>query len=116
MIQEGQIVLFRFPQTNQAQGKLRPALVIRGLPGPHGDWLVSMVSTQLAQAIPGFDEVAQGGDPDFAGSGLRAPSVIRISRLAFVAGTVLLGSIGHVAPERLRRIRTRLSRWIAGLP
>jgi hypothetical protein len=28
MIREGQVVLFRFPQTNLATGKLRPALHI----------------------------------------------------------------------------------------
>jgi len=33
MIAEGQIVLFRFPQTDQTKGKLRLALVIRQLPG-----------------------------------------------------------------------------------
>ncbi|MBA4417504.1 MAG: hypothetical protein C0392_06300 [Syntrophus sp. (in: bacteria)] len=33
MTAEGQIVLFRFPQTDQQSGKLRPALIIRRLPG-----------------------------------------------------------------------------------
>ena len=39
MIREGQIVLFRFPQTDRTSGKLRPALVIRKLPGQYDDWL-----------------------------------------------------------------------------
>ena len=52
MISEGQIVLFRFPQTNQQAGKLRPALVVRKLPGRYEDWLISMVSSQLNQDIP----------------------------------------------------------------
>lgn len=33
MIQPGQIVLFHFPQTDLAEGKLRPALVLTQLPG-----------------------------------------------------------------------------------
>ncbi|TSA09180.1 MAG: hypothetical protein D4R73_07280 [Deltaproteobacteria bacterium] len=33
MISEGQIVLYRFPQTDQKEEKLRPALVLRRLPG-----------------------------------------------------------------------------------
>jgi mRNA interferase MazF len=32
MISEGQIVLFKFPQTDQKEGKLRPALILRELP------------------------------------------------------------------------------------
>jgi mRNA interferase MazF len=35
MIREGQVVLFRFPHTSQVAGKLRPALIIRKVPGPH---------------------------------------------------------------------------------
>jgi hypothetical protein len=31
MIAEGQIVLFRFPQTDQHSGKLRPALIVRSI-------------------------------------------------------------------------------------
>lgn len=45
MIQERQVVLFRFPQTNQTAGKLRPALVIRKLFGLLGDWLICMISS-----------------------------------------------------------------------
>ena len=37
MIHEGQVVLFRFPQTNRIGGKLRPALVLRKLPGSYDD-------------------------------------------------------------------------------
>ena len=37
MIREGHVVLFRFPQTDQSRGKLRPALVVRKLPGQRGE-------------------------------------------------------------------------------
>ena len=40
MIEEGQIVLFRFPQTDLRDGKHRPALVIRKVPGDYDDWLI----------------------------------------------------------------------------
>jgi hypothetical protein len=40
MIAEGQVVLFRFPQTDQTEGSLRPALVLRQLPGQYNDWLI----------------------------------------------------------------------------
>ncbi len=32
MIQEGQVVLLRFPTTDMEEGKLRPAVVVRKLP------------------------------------------------------------------------------------
>ncbi len=45
----GQIGVIRFPQTDPAAGKFRPVLVVAPCPGPHGDWLVALVSSQLHQ-------------------------------------------------------------------
>lgn len=105
-------MLFRFPQTDLAQGKLRPALLLGQLPGLYDDWLICMISSQTRHYIAGFDEVIQADDPDFATSGLKVPSVIRVGRLAVVEGAMLLGAIGEIAPERLRRIKTHLADWL----
>jgi mRNA interferase MazF len=112
MIHDGQVVLFTFPQTNQGTGKVRPALVIRQLPGGHDDWLLCMISTRISQQVPGVDEVIADTDPEFHAMGLRKPSVIRVTRLAVVAAEILHGSVGQLSPARLQRIRTRLSNWI----
>jgi len=74
MISEGQIILFRFPRTDQQSGKLRPALVIRKLPGRYEDWLIFMISSQLIQEISGFDEAISPGDTDFEDSGPNWPA------------------------------------------
>ena len=112
MIEEGQIVLFCFPQTDQQLGKLRPALVIRRLPGHYKDWLICMISSQLSQEIPAFDETIALDDPDFKDSGLKLASPIRIGRLAVVNSDILVGSIGRIDEIRLIRIRQKLSQWI----
>jgi mRNA interferase MazF len=112
MKQAGQIVLFRFPQTDLEEGKLRPALLLGKLPGEYDDWLICMVSSQMRHAIPEFDEIVQEDDPDFAQSGLKVSSIIRIGRLAAVQGEILLGAIGQIAPERLQRIKGRLAEWL----
>jgi mRNA interferase MazF len=112
MKQAGQIVLFRFPQTDLGQGKLRPALLLGRLPGPHDDWLISMISSQTRHCIEGFDEMMQEGDADFAATGLKVNSVIRVGRLAVVEGEILLGAIGEIGSERLRRIKAHLADWL----
>jgi len=114
MIREGQVVLFKFPQTDQAPGKLRPALVIREIPGSYSDWLICMISSQLPQQIPEFDEVVRDEDTDFGRSGLKTSSVIRISRLAVINKKELLGFIGNIDSERLVAIKKKLSAWIMG--
>ena len=112
MIAEGQIVLFRFPQTDQTKGKLRPALVLRELPGQYKDWLICMISSQLNQEIPTFDEIITPDDSDFKQSGLKLPSLIRSCRIAVVNSDIFLGKLGQIDPKRLLRIRQKLSQWI----
>jgi len=114
MKQAGQVVLFRFPRTNLDEGKLRPALLLGRLPGEYDDWLLCMISSQLWHCVAGFDEVIQGSDPDFAESGLKVSSVIRVGRLAVVEGEIIIGAIGQVAPGRLGGIKNRLAEWLTG--
>ena len=112
MIRERQVVLFRFPQTNQATGKLRPALVIRKVPGPHDDWLICMITSQLLQEVADFDEIISEKNDDFISSGLKQTSLIRIARLAVVDQNILLGAIGEIGATRLERIKKKLSDWL----
>ena len=112
MITEAQIVLLRFPQTDQTEAKLRPALVLRRLPGQYDDWLICMISSQLHQVIPDVDEVITPSDSDFQQSGLKLASVIRICRLAVVHSDMLLGKLGQIDTQRLCRIKQRLVNWI----
>jgi len=76
MKRAGQIVLFRLPQTDLEEGKLRPALLLGKLPGEYDDWLVCMISSQIHRCHEGFDEIVQEDDGDFAESGLKVASVI----------------------------------------
>lgn len=98
MIQDGQIVLFPFPQTDLSTGKLRPALILRRLPGPHDDWLICLISSQLRHEVPGVDEILYDTDSDFADTGLKTTSVIRVTRLAVVSADTLQGTIGSLTP------------------
>ena len=66
--------------------------------------------------VPEFDEIVSEEDLDFATSGLKVASVIRVGRLAVVEADVLLGAAGEIATDRLRRIKTRLSQWLEKAP
>jgi len=115
VIREGQVALFRFPYANYTDAKLRPALLIRQLPGYHDDWLICMISLQLSQEIPSVDELMSVDDSDFIRSGLKYTSVIRVCRLAVVHKTVLEGAIGEIGADRLARIKNRLADWLKGV-
>lgn len=111
MTSPGDIVLTRLPQAG-GRPKLRPALVVCVLPGTHRDVLVAGISSQVQNAVPDWDELILADDPDFTRSGLRAPSIVRLSYLAVLAEAVIAGGIGRVDSERLVHIATRLARHI----
>jgi mRNA interferase MazF len=70
----------------------------------YGDLLVGGISTQVHQAVAGFDETIRPGDPDFVGSGLKRVSVIRLGFL------VVLPASGEVLARQPASLRFTSSR------
>ncbi|WP_192893963.1 type II toxin-antitoxin system PemK/MazF family toxin [Synechococcus elongatus] len=89
MKQAGQIVLVPFPYTDLSGSKLRPVLMLRKTSAQFDDWLVCMISSQLRQVDEQIDEILLPGDADFVATGLKVPSLLRLSRLA-VSQTMFL--------------------------
>lgn len=106
-MKEGDVVLTPLPQAD-GQVKNRPAIILREMP-PHGDFLLCGVSTQLHQEVAGFDDPIRPGDTDFAASGLKAPSLIRLGFLAVLPASSLVGAIGSIENVRHVRLLKRLS-------
>ncbi len=75
-----------------------------------------MISSNLSYQLPDFDELVRETDEDFATSGLKEASLVRIGRLATVDQELFIGSIGRLSDERVRAIKSRLSRWISESP
>lgn len=108
----GDVVLIRFPQADLQPGKLRPALVVALAPGRHADVLLALISSRTYQAVPQFDEIVDPSDVDYAATGLKARSVVRLARLASVETAVINARLGSISAKRLRQIRKRLATWL----
>jgi len=90
----GDIVLGRFPFTDGSGTKLRPVLVLAAVPGPHDDYLVLFISSQLRTAVLGTDLILDRQHSAFGASGLKVPSVLRIGKLATISEALILGPLG----------------------
>ena len=106
-MKEGDVVLTPLPQAD-GQIKNRPAILLREMP-PFGDFLVCGVSTQLHHEVAGFDDPIRPSDADFAASGLKAASLIRLGFLAVLPESSLLGAIGSIDQARHLRLLDRLA-------
>ena len=107
---EGDIALAPLPQAD-GQIKNRPVVLLRRLP-PFGDFLVCGVSSQIHQRVADFDETIAPADRDFAASGLKAASLIRLGFLAVLPEPALLGKIGSLSSERRQRLLANLCRQL----
>ena len=107
---EGDVILTPVPQAD-GQIKNRPAVILRVMPG-FGDMLVCGISTQLQQEVVGFDEVVSSGDADFAATGLRATSLIRLGFLSILPTNRIIGTIGSLSEARHRRLLQNLADYL----
>lgn len=107
---EGDIALASLPQADGII-KPRPAALLRQMP-PFDDWLVCGISTQLQQRVVDFDELIEPSDADFADSGLKAASIIRLGFLPTIPTRRFHGVVGSISPERLQRLLQRLSDYL----
>ena len=107
---EGDIALASLPQADGLI-KPRPAILLRQMP-PFGDWLVCGISTQLHQRVADLDELIEPSDADFADSGLKASSVIRLGFLTTLPARRFHGVVGAISHERHQRLLQRLSDYL----
>jgi len=111
-MKSGDVVLIRFPQADLHIGKLRPALVVAIAPGRHADLLLALISSRTYQAVPQFDEIIDPSDSDYAATGLKVRSVVRLARLASVETSIISARLGNISSERLQQIIERLTDWL----
>ena len=107
---EGDIALASLPQADGLI-KPRPAVLLRQMP-PFGDWLVCGISTQLHQRVTDLDELIEPAEPDFAESGLKAASIIRLGFLSTIPARRFHGVVGSISRERHQRLLQRLSDYL----
>lgn len=109
-MKEGEVIIVPLPQANGVV-KNRPAIILREMP-PFRDVLVCGVSTQLRHAAKNFDEVISPKDADFAVSGLKEESLIRLGFLVVVPRNKIAGTIGSISSDRHHRLLQSLSDYL----
>jgi mRNA interferase MazF len=109
----GDVVLTRFPFTDLTGASLRPALVIsRGLIGQ--DLVLAGISSVVRGALAPADYTVDTTHPEFALTGLRVTSVLRLHKLATVEQSVVIRRLGRIGPQLQVEVDARL-RVVVGL-
>ena len=100
MLSRGDIVLVPFPFTDGTSSKLRPALVV-ALSQRHQDVVVALISSRLHGPPQDDEPDILTSQPDFAISGLKVSSRLRLTRMTTLALPLVLRRIGSL-PQSLQ--------------
>jgi len=102
MVQTGDIVIVSFPYTDLVSFKARPAVVVAQTKDNYNDVIVALISSVVPATVSPYQMVLQ---PDNINN-LRAPSVIKVSRLATVEETKIVAVIGKLSYAQLTTFKT----------
>lgn len=109
----GDVVLIEMRSAGSRLQKLRPVLVISGLPGPWQEWLVAGISTGTRDLVPDWDELVDPTDPQFRATGLKERSFVRLSYLQGVVEEDIQARIGRVPGSYVEGLGGRLAAHLA---
>jgi mRNA interferase MazF len=102
---KGGIVLIPFPFTDLTSAKLRPALV---LIESESDCVVAFISSRVPAQVTSTEVLIREDHEEFAGTGLKRASVVRLDKVATVSKNLMLGEIGEVGQVLRREINRKL--------
>ena len=102
---KGKVVLVYFPFTDLSGRKLRPAVVLYD----NGrDAVVAFISSRVEKYKPDTDIMVGRDHPEFALTGLKTDSIIKLTKLATLHRKLIAGEIGEIGEQLRNEINKKL--------
>jgi mRNA interferase MazF len=100
---KGEIVLVEFPFTDLSQTKLRPAVVL-ALNSAINEFTVCFISSQNVNRLNPTEFALLDSDPEFAQTGLRISSKVRVTRITTLSRQLIAKRLGKLGTQTLRKL------------
>ena len=104
---KGKIILIPVPYTDLTAAKLRPALVI--FEGRR-DLIVAAITTTMFNVSPEWDVYIDREDPEFHQTGLKASSVLKLTKVSTVRKDLAEGELGEIDGDLKTEVNQKLKR------
>lgn len=109
----GEVYLAQFPFGDVPGMKLRPVLVLTGSLGSVPEVLVAYISSVVPTQLLPSDLVIDPTKPEFRSTNLKAPSVLRLHKLATIHCTSLARYLGSVDAPTSSTVANKLRYLLA---
>lgn len=93
----GEVVLVPFPFDDLSTAKVRPAVCLTNPVGPHQHVILAFITSLIPADLLETDIVLDTSQPDFAATGLRVTSTLRLHRLMTVSTSLILRKLGELS-------------------
>ncbi|MUG97295.1 type II toxin-antitoxin system PemK/MazF family toxin [Scytonema sp. UIC 10036] len=105
---KGKVVLVPFPYDDLSVNKLRPAVCLTTPVGARRHVIMAYVTSRIPDTVLETDIAIDSSHPDFATSGLRVASTIRLHQLVTVSTVVIQRELGELSSDTLTQIAEKL--------
>ena len=104
------IVLVPFPFDDLTAIKIRPAVCLTDVIAPHSHIVLAFITSRVFANPSPTDFVIDQSDADFAITGLKGSSTIRLHRLMTVTKSIVLNELGELSRAQRVEVKKRLRR------
>jgi len=108
-LQAGEIYSASFPFGDRAEMKLRPVLLLTGPVGNGTETLVAYISSVVPATLPNSDILLDITETEYAFTGLKGTSLLRLHKLATIHTTSLKRRLGIISGATSVAVREKLN-------
>jgi mRNA interferase MazF len=109
---KGKIFLIPFPYDDLSTNKLRPALCLTNPVGARRHVILAYITSRIPNNLLETDIVLDINHPDFAVSGLRVSSTIRLHQLVTVSTVTIQRELGELSSDIQVEIAEKLYKFL----
>ena len=108
-MKRGTIILTPFPFTDLTKNKVRPALVVSSNKRNDNDVIIAFISSVLDSIkLKETDILLDSKETSFNETGPKSTSIIRTDNLATIDKKIILGELGNINSDLIRKVDTYL--------
>ena len=102
------VVLVPFPFDDLSGQKVRPAVCLTDAVGAHRHVVLAFITSTVPATLESTDILLTPGTPDFASTGLRVRSTLRLHRIVTVSAAIIRRQLGSLTPRVQAEVQQRL--------
>ena len=107
---KGKVVLVPFPFDDLSSTKVRPAICLTEPVGTHRHVVIAFITSQIPSELLDTDIVLDINRTDFASTGLRVTSALRLHRLITVSTSIIRRHLGTLSADLQQEVDQKLER------